>query len=84
MYQTIDESIDVIGVFRQITRPKFTPLKFQWRGKTYLIQAVTLANDVKDGGVRKRLYSLVVAGNVYRVSFNHDTEIWKIEEIWCE
>lgn len=84
MYQRIDETIAVIGVYRPAQRPKFQPKKFQWQDKTLVIQEVTLANDVKDGGVRKRYYSVVVGENAYRLSFNRETEIWTLEEIWYE
>jgi len=84
MYQRIDEKIAVVGVYQPASRLKFEPKKFLWLHKTYLVEAITLVNDVKDGGVRKRLYSLVSGGNIYRVCFNRDSEIWQLEEIWYD
>lgn len=84
MYQTIGEDISVIGVYRPRGKFKFEPRKFLWRGSEYHVSEITLCNDVKDGGVRKRYFSLVAKGNVYRISFNRDTEHWTIEEVWCE
>jgi hypothetical protein len=81
MYQTIHEQITVAGVYKSHT---FTPRKFLWRKKPYLITEITLKADTKDGGVIKRLYSVVVKGNVYRLEFNRDNENWWLEEVWCE
>lgn len=87
MYQTIGESIEMIVVYGsslpgQVGRLK--PLRFRWQGRVYPVHQITLATDTKDGGIRKRLYSVVSRGNVYRLSFNRDNEEWALEEIWLE
>lgn len=87
MYQTIGEKIEVIchyGGSVAGLAGKLKPLKFRWQGQVYSIQQITLATDTKDGGVRKRLYSVMSGGNVYRLSFNRDNESWSLEEIWME
>lgn len=87
MYQTIGETIEVVGVYassRAGLAGKFRPAKFRWQGRVYPISQITLATDTRDGGVRCRLYSLVSGGNVYRVSFNRDNEEWLLEEVWME
>lgn len=81
MFQTITEPIVVAGVF---ARGQFTPKKFQWKAKPYLISEITLVSDLKDGGVRKRSYSVMAAGNLYRLEFNRDNEQWLLLEVWCE
>ncbi len=81
MYQTIGEEISVAGAFKH---SKFKPTKFQWRQAVYPVEEITLINDVKDGGVRKRYYSLVAKGNLYRLCFNRETEQWLLEEVWYE
>jgi hypothetical protein len=81
MYQTIGEDIEVIGIFK---RGKLLPRKFQWRQQILDIQEVTMINDTRDGGIRKRFYSVMSGGNLFRLSFNRESEIWKVEEIWCE
>lgn len=81
MYQTIGEDIEVIGIFK---RGKLIPKKFQWRQQVLNIQEVTMVNDTRDGGIKKRFYSVMSGGNLFRLSFNRDSEVWKIEEIWCE
>lgn len=81
MYQTIDEAVNVAGAYKN---SRFQPVKFQWRSQIYPIQEITLISDVKDGGVRKRYYSVVAGGTVYRLCFNRETEQWLLEEVWYE
>ncbi|MEO8581036.1 MAG: DUF6504 family protein [Patescibacteria group bacterium] len=81
MYQTIDEPIEVAGVY---TKSTFIPKKFRWKNREYLIQQVTLKSDTKDGGVRKRLYSVLVGKELYRLTFNRESESWTLEEIWLD
>lgn len=81
MYQTISEPIEVAGVY---SLSGFRVAKFKWRGRQYLVEQVTFKADVKDGGVRGRMYSVVVGGTAYRLYFNRDTEQWRLEELWVE
>lgn len=81
MYQTIDERIDVVGVYQQ---GGFKPVKFRWRSQLYHVDQITLRSEFKDGGVKKRQFSVVSGGNVYRLVFDRDNETWQIAEVWCE
>lgn len=63
---------------------KFIPRKFLWSGKTYPIEEITLTTDIKDGGTKQRMYSVLSAGNVYRLMFNRDLETWILSEVWYE
>lgn len=82
MYQTLHEEIEVAGVF---SRGKYKPVKFKWRTRQLKIQEITLVADTKDGGVRKRWFSLVAEDkNVYRLLFNLENFQWFIEEVWVE
>jgi len=81
MYQKIGDRILVTGTY---TRGGFTPQKFHWQRQTYPIAQITLKSDIRDGGVRKRFYSVVSGANVYRLEFNRDSETWLLEEVWCE
>lgn len=81
MYQIIHESIEVIGNYQHHT---FLPKKFKWKNKIYAINQITLQSDMKDGGVHKRLYSVMADHNLYRLEFNRETEDWLLEEIWLE
>jgi hypothetical protein len=81
MNQTINEPIEVAGVYKN---HHFKPVKFLWRSKTYQVEQITLISELKDGNVRRRLYSIICKGNLYRLLFDRDAESWKLEEIWCE
>lgn len=81
MYQTIHEKIAVAGVY---DKTSFTPKKFKWKSRELKISQVTFVNDHKDGGVRWRTYSVMAGGNLYRITFNRETELWMLEEMWYE
>lgn len=81
MYQTINEDISVVGVY---SKSHFIPKKFKWSNKVFPVKEITLYNDVRDGAVKKRLYSVLSGCNVYRLEFNRESEKWRILEVWCE
>lgn len=81
MYTTINETIDVVGIF---AKNGFTPVRFRWRGKTYPVTQITLKSTAKNGGVRMRYYSVLSGQDVFRLTFLPDDERWRLEEIWTE
>jgi hypothetical protein len=81
MYQTIDETIEVVGIYR---KPGFEPVKFKWQSKVYAIDEITFKAAVKDGGVRGWTYSVVSQGTLFRLYFNREDEHWKLKETWIE
>lgn len=80
-YESINEQVDMVGSY---TQGHFKPKKFRWHGRVLNVDQITLQSDVKDGGVKKRLFSVVVGGEVYRLEFNRDSEQWWLKEIWVE
>jgi len=81
MFTSINESIEIAGVF---SGGKFVPKKFRWRERVITISQITLVNDTKDAGIKKRLYSVLDQKTLYRLEFNRDTEHWTLLEIWSE
>ena len=81
MYHTVDEAIDVV---RSYGHGKFVPKKFRWGKRILMIDQVTMQSDIKDGGVRKRLVSVTVGNEVYRLEFNRESEQWYLREMWVE
>jgi hypothetical protein len=81
MYEEIDEDISVIGIYQKY---RFFPKKFKWQSRVFSVDEITLSNDVRDGAIKKRLYSVVSGGNVYRLEFNRESEQWKILEVWVD
>lgn len=60
------------------------PMRFLWRQAYYKIAATTLLSDIKEGQCQKRLYSVLVKGNCYRLLFDRDEETWFLEELWYD
>ena len=81
MYHTVNETIDVAGSY---SHGKFAPRKFRWGKRVLIVDQITLQSDIKDGGVRKRLISVVVGNEVYRLEFNRENEQWYLREVWVE
>jgi hypothetical protein len=81
MYQKIIEPIDVIGVYK---KHKFIPKRFKWKNRIFNIDSLTMVSNVRDGNIKKRLYSAVAGGNVYRLEFNRENEQWMLLEVWVE
>ena len=81
MFQTIGEKVEVAGVYKSAT---FIPKKLKWGKRVLPIEKITLMSDIKDGGVRKRIYSILCGNELYRLLFNRETEIWILEELWTE
>lgn len=81
MYQTINEAIKVIGVYQN---NHFIPRKFQWHKTDYQIEVITLTSDARDGTIKKRFYSVISKGALYRLEFNRETESWILEQVWVE
>jgi hypothetical protein len=81
MFTSISESIAVVGTYNHSS---FHPRKFKWRDRVYMIEQLTFVTELKDGGVKQRMYSVTSGGNVYRLVFNRDTEDWQLAEVWCE
>ena len=86
MYQTIGEdhigeTISVIGIY---TPGHFFPKKLKWRGKILPIDQVCSVHDFKDGGVRKRRFSIMSGPTVYLIEFNRDFETWSLLQVWVE
>ena len=75
MVTPIDETIAVGGIYE---RGAFSPRVFRWKGQKYTVEHVTLISDLRDGSVRKRVYSVLVNEVLYRLCFDRDHEEWKL------
>ncbi len=81
MFQPIDEKVTVAGVYRG---SKFQPKRFLWRDKIFDVEAVTFVADVKNGGTKRRRYSVTSGPNAYRLLFDRLEESWRLEEVWVD
>lgn len=73
MFQTIDETVTVAGKYQ---KGQFIPHAFVWHGRKIKVEAITLTSNTRDGGIKKRLYSIVSGADLYRLEFNRDNEQW--------
>lgn len=71
----------VAGVYDKCA---FFPKKFKWTHQEYPIDRITLIANVKDGSIKKRLYTVMSGPNLYRLEFNRETEKWTLEAIWFD
>ncbi|OGY18385.1 MAG: hypothetical protein A2900_04060 [Candidatus Chisholmbacteria bacterium RIFCSPLOWO2_01_FULL_50_28] len=81
MYQTIGETISVLGIFRETS---FVPKTFHWHNRAYPIEEITSIHEVKDESIKKRRYAVLSNGNLYLLEYNRTTETWILEQIWME
>lgn len=81
MFTSINEAIEVVGIF---TKGKFIPKKFKWQQRIIPITQITLTSDIKDAGIKKRLYSVLNQQTLYRLEFNRESEHWTLLEVWSE
>lgn len=81
MYEPINKKISVEGIYENA---KFTPKKVILGSREMPIERITLTCEVRDGGVKQRLYSVIAQGNTYRILFNRETEIWVLKEVWID
>jgi hypothetical protein len=91
----IAEPIKVAGSY--LKNKSFRPSKFRWNNNTFTIAEITFVANTKDGGISKRLYSVLAHdaskirqkttaknSTLFRLEFNLVTEQWQILEIWSE
>lgn len=81
MYQTIHERIKVGGIFYLA---KFKPVWFVWRRQKFKVEEVTLISDFKDGAIKKKMYSVLAQGNLYRLDFCPEEFSWFLEQTWVD
>lgn len=81
MYQTIHESIKVAGVF---DRAHFVPRWFVWGQLRFNIEKITLISDYKQGLLKSKSFSVLAAGNLYRLVFNLNTLDWVLDSVWVD
>lgn len=81
MYEPISEKISVAGIYRGT---QFHPKRFMWRQKIYEVDAITFVADFKNGGTKRRRYSVTSGPNAYRLLFDRLEESWQLEEVWVE
>ena len=60
---------------------KFRPLKLRWDGREYTISRVGLHHTYRTGRTLFHIFSVVGDGVFFRLKFNTDNLIWRLEEV---
>ncbi len=81
MYQTIHERVRVAGIFDQAD---FKPIWFVWRRRKFNVEKITLVSDLKDGAIKKKMYSVLADGNLYRLDHCPAEQTWVLEQTWID
>jgi len=81
MHQIIHETITVAGIFQQAS---FKPVWFIWKQRRLKINDITLISDIKEGSVKKTVYSVQAQDNIYRLDYYFLTQDWFLESIWID
>ncbi len=76
---SLDESIEVLTFFQY---GKILPRYFQWKKKGYKIRGINYYWHERNGHQMINYFSVnTSSGDIYQISFNNKTYIWKIEKI---
>lgn len=81
MFTSLNEPVSVVAVYSNNT---VQPRKLLWRGREYQVEKITLTSDIREGVIQRRVYSIQLEKNIYRLEFNRTTESWKLLEVYCE
>jgi hypothetical protein len=95
MITEIDEPIKVGAVFgADCTSPtksfwrvggkKIKPVWFAWKGKQYRIKEVTYTWTNKEGRALVHYFSVTDGQNLYEISYNTETMVWKLIAVEVE
>ncbi len=81
MYQTIHETVRVAGIFKQ---SQFRPVWFDWQGRRFDVDNITLVSDYNQGQVKHTIYSIEAQGNLYRLLHDLQSQDWYLEQVWMD
>lgn len=82
MYETINEPIDVICVFKKGTL--LEPKRFRWKEHQYQIRAINLSYRANEGSTACYYFDVSDEANYFKLSFNTRTLQWRLEELYSE
>ncbi len=86
MITEIDEPIKVGAVFGAdyIGGKKIKPVWFTWKRRQYRIKEVTYTWTNKEGSPFVHYFSVTDGQNLYEISYNTETMVWKLIAIETE
>ena len=86
MITEIDEPIKVGVVFGadSIGGKKIKPVWFVWKERQYRIKEVTYTWTNKDGRASVHSFSVTDGQNLYEISYNTETRVWRLVAVEVE
>lgn len=80
MMENISEPISVELISEATTR-KVYPYRLRWRDRDYKVTKVGLHHTFREGKTLYHIFSVESPSLFFRLSFNTDSLLWKVEEV---
>lgn len=75
----LNEQVDVITKF---SKGVISPLFFKYNGRNYKVESIDLRYHFRKSGVLFHSFSIGSDGNSYKLAYNSQDSIWRLEEIF--
>ena len=79
MVTRVGQVVKVLAVFGD--GRKLRPLRFLWNGRSCKVKEVTYIWDTFQGRERIQHFSVSDGTNVYELSYNTDSMVWRLEAV---
>lgn len=60
---------------------KIIPVNVSWNGRDFAVTRVGLHHTFRSGKTLFHIFSVIASGTFFRLSFNTDNLLWRLEEI---
>lgn len=81
MYASINEPIQVGVVFKN---GQIVPRVFLWQGKKFKVENLDMVHNGKVGSAKIYYFSVSNKMGAYKISFNNQTLVWRLEQVYEE
>ena len=82
MYETVDESVDVLAAFGRGFRDA-KPLRVEWNNRTHIIDKIGYQHKVREGRKVHHIYSCSTEdGMFFELRFDADDINWTLKRTW--
>ncbi len=84
MFETINESVDVIASFTMGTHGRSTvlPQVMRWRGKRYRMETFGLYHPARRGDKQIHVFQFSSGSSAFRLELDPETLSWTLMEIY--
>jgi len=77
----IGEPVELVASFSaRAAYPQ--PTEFRWQGRTYLVRAIHLVHERREGSTRFLVYSLAAGGGVFQLRFDGGRARWILDGVF--